>query len=254
MLDKIIEVKRKQVELEKERVPLKELEGKIDTTKNARFAKSLKGEGVKIIAEIKKASPSKGIINENIDPVVVAKQYVEGGADSISVLTEEKFFLGRNKYLMDVKKEVPCPVLRKDFIIDEYQIYQSKVIGADAILLIVTVLQERTKELYNLSKQLGLECLVEVHDEKELELALEAGAEVIGVNNRNLKDFTVSLDTTKNLISSVPKDVVKVSESGIRAKEDINYLRSLGVNAFLIGETLMRSGNVIQELRKLKGG
>ena len=180
--------------------------------------------------------------------------YEEGGADAISVLTEEKFFLGSDRILENVREVVNCPVLRKDFVVDEYQLFQTKALGADAVLLIVALLKERTKEFYTLAKDLGLECLVEVHDEREVYTALEAGARVIGINNRDLKDFSVSLETTKRLVPLIPDDVVKVSESGIKTYEDISYLRSFNVNAFLIGETLSKSKNIYEDIKSLKGG
>lgn len=255
MLERIVYEKKKQIEIEKDRIPLSVLEKRIkNTEKSDVFKRVLSGEGVKIIAEIKKASPSKGIINENLDPVKVAGLYETGGADAISVLTEEKFFLGSNEILEEVRRCVKIPILRKDFVLDEYQIYQAKVLKADAVLLIVAILKDRTRSFCRLAKEIGLECLVEVHDEEEACMALEAGAGIIGINNRNLKDFSVSLDTTIRLAPMIPDNIVKVSESGIRTYEDVNRLRSFNVNAFLVGESLSGSRNIVADLRRLKGG
>jgi len=255
ILDEIVAYKRKQVESQKQKIPLYVLEKKVQLMPQCKdFAGVLKGDGIKIIAEIKKASPSKGIINENIVPAEIARLYQKGGADAISVLTEDRYFMGCDGFIQEVKEVASCPVLRKDFIIDEYQLYQSKALGADAVLLIVAILDVQIKKFYNLAKFLGLECLVEVHDENELDIALGLGVKVVGINNRDLKNFKVSLKTTEKLINMIPDDVVTVSESGIKSAEDINHLKSLGVDAFLIGETLMRTDDIPGTLKKLKGG
>jgi indole-3-glycerol phosphate synthase len=254
ILDEIVAHKKKQLEIEKAKTPIGVLLKEVERTAQGRdFAGALKGDGINVIAEIKRASPSRGIIRGEIAPADIAKLYEKGGADAISVLTESKYFMGDDKFIREVKEVVPCPVLRKDFIIDEYQVYQSKALGADAVLLIVAILGSGLKRFYNLAKSLGLECLVEVHDEYEMDIAVTSGAEIIGINNRNLKDFTVSLKTTEKLIKLVPQNVVKVSESGIKTADDVRYLKSLGVDAFLIGEALMKSEDIVGELRKLKG-
>lgn len=260
ILDEIVAYKRRQVETQKHDMPLNVLEREMQHIPRCRnFVGALKGngvlkgDGVRIIAEIKRASPSRGIIRGDIVPAHVARLYQEGGADAISVLTEDKYFMGCDGFIQEVKQVVSCPVLRKDFIIDEYQLYQSKVLGADAVLLIVAILGMLLKEFYSLAKSLGLECLVEVHDESELEIALDSGARVIGINNRDLKSFNVSLKTTEKLIKLIPNDVVKVSESGIKSAEDINHLKSLGVDAFLIGETLMKANDIAGTLKTFKG-
>lgn len=258
-LDDIVAYKKKQVEEQKQKKSLKVLE------KEARFAPLRRGfaealrksswenqSGVKIIAEIKRASPSRGLIRDDLIPVDIARMYQEGGADAISVLTEDKYFKGHDAFLQQVKEAVSCPVLRKDFIVDIYQLYQSKALGADAVLLIVAVIGRQLREFYGLARDLDLECLVEVHDENELEVALECGAEVIGINNRDLKSLKVSLDTTERLIKMVPNHVVKVSESGIKSVEDIRRLKSLGVDAFLIGESLMTASDIAGTLRRFK--
>ena len=203
---------------------------------------------------MKKASPSKGIIAEDFPYLDIAKEYENIGASAISVLTEPHFFKGDNKYLEEISRNVDIPVLRKDFIIDEYQIYESKLIGADAILLICSILtKSQLKEYLNIAKELNLDVLVETHDEKEVKIAVEIGANIIGVNNRNLKDFTVNIENSISLRKLVPKDILYVSESGISTREDIKKLEENNINAVLIGETLMRSSNKKMMLDKLKG-
>jgi indole-3-glycerol phosphate synthase len=207
------------------------------------FKKAISGEGINIIAEVKKASPSKGVIKENFDPVEIAKSYEKGGAKAISVLTDKKFFQGSPFYLRQVAEAVNLPVLRKDFIIDEFQIYGAKALGASSFLLIAAILDEsQLKDFIDLGRELGMEPLVETHSEEEVEKALKCGAEIIGVNNRDLKTFNVSLETTLKLLPLIKSEnKTLVSESGIKGKEDIIKLRNAGVDAFLIGETLMRS-------------
>ncbi|WP_026881624.1 indole-3-glycerol phosphate synthase TrpC [Clostridium akagii] len=257
ILDDIVNYKMKQLEEEKIIEPLASFENKIIDIKNRDFKESLNKDGISIIAEIKKASPSKGIIKDNFDPKNISKIYEKIDIDAISVLTERKFFRGRDEYIKIVKDITTKPILRKDFIIDEYQIYQAKYIGADAVLLIVSILGKKLKNFYKLSRQLGLQCLVEVHDRKELEIALEAEVDIIGINNRNLKDFVVDLKCTEELIKYIPQNKVIVSESGIKTAEDILYLRSIGANAVLIGETFMRNidniSNINDFLVKAKG-
>ncbi|MDS1029595.1 indole-3-glycerol phosphate synthase TrpC [Bacillota bacterium LX-D] len=256
ILDEIVLHKKKQLVLEKEQTPLQELQKKIAFVEPARdFYKALtKDKGINIIGEIKKASPSKGILKENFQPREIAQDYQRGNVDAISILTEQKYFLGADQFIGEVKPLVDCPLLRKDFIVDEYQIYQSKVLGADAVLLIVAVIGKNLKHFYQLATALGLHCLVEVHDEKELEIALEANVPIIGINNRNLHDFTVSLKNTEKLITTIPAEVVKVSESGIHNLADMQYLNSLGVDAVLIGEAFMKAGQIKDLLAELKMG
>ena len=245
ILDQIVGVKKKQLELEKKNISLEEMIEKAKEKRDIRdFEGALSGDDISVISEVKKASPSKGIIKEDFDPVSTAKFYEESNFNAISVLTEKEYFLGNDKYIEMVKEVTTKPVLRKDFIIDPYQIYQSRVIGADAILLIARILKGRLKEYYDLAKSLGLHVLVEIHEEEEVKEVLETGAKIIGVNNRNLETFTVSLDQTKRLMKLLPDDKIIVSESGIRDKEDIKYLENLGVKSVLVGETLMR-GNTI---------
>lgn len=218
------------------------------------FEKALRQKDVAFITEVKKASPSKGLITKNFNYVKIAKEYEAAGAAAISVLTEPAYFLGRDQYLKDIRQTVKIPIIRKDFTVDEYQIYEAKILGADAVLLICALLDTKTIERYlAICDKLGLSALVEAHDDAEIQSALIAGARVIGVNNRNLKDFTVDLENSINLRALVPKEIVFVSESGIKTPEDIAVLRANGTDAVLIGETLMRSGDISGEIRRLRG-
>jgi indole-3-glycerol phosphate synthase len=214
----------------------------------------IKGDGVSFICEVKKASPSKGIIAEDFPYEKIGVEYEAAGADAISVLTEPEFFKGKNDYLTSIKSKVSIPVLRKDFTIDEYQIYEAKNIGADAVLLICALLDTDTLEKFiKISDSLCLSAIVEAHNEDEVKSALRAGARIIGVNNRNLKDFTVDVSNSLKLRKLVPKDVLFISESGIKTREDIERLEEADVNAALIGETFMRSSNKSEMLKMLKG-
>ena len=210
------------------------------------------GPGFRVIAEIKRASPSKGLIACDFDPVATARAYEEAGAAAISCLTDEPFFRGHLEYLAAVREVSSLPILRKDFIIDEVQIEEARAFGADAVLLIVAALSPaKLKALLEAGKALGLEALVEVHDEEELAVALSAGAEIIGVNNRNLKTFEVRLETSIELRRLVPKELPLVAESGIRGPEDIRRLREAGISAALIGESLMRADDQKKALKEL---
>lgn len=206
------------------------------------FRDALLGEGIHLICEVKKASPSKGVIAEEFPYVEIAKDYERGGASAISVLTEPYYFLGSSGYLQEIRREVTVPILRKDFIVDEYQIYETKALGADACLLICAILdRDSLKQYLELAHRLGLSALVETHDVAEIEMAVEAGAGIIGVNNRNLKDFSVDIGHSQELRRFVPDGTIFVAESGIREKEQVVQLYGEGVNAVLIGETLMRA-------------
>jgi len=210
--------------------------------------------GVAVIAEVKKASPSKGIIRADFDPVVIAGNYFAGGAQAISVLTDESFFQGSLGYIPAVRAAAPLPVLRKDFIIDEIQIREAAIFGADAVLLIAAILEPtQLADYLALSRDLGMDALVEVHDEAETEKALAAGSSLIGVNNRDLRDFSLDLNTTFRLRRLVPPEIPLVSESGIRDHEDMKRLAEHGISAALIGETLMRAADQIRALRELRG-
>jgi len=216
------------------------------------FFAALSGPDLRIIAEVKKASPSKGVIRPDFDPLAMAFAYEKNNAAAISVLTEENFFLGKLDYIKLIKDHVKIPVLRKDFILDEIEVYESRAIGADAILLIVAILEEkRLGELISLTEDLSMTPLVEVHDREELEVAIKVGARLIGINNRDLKTFKTNIKTTGELAPLVPHDRVMVSESGINTVEDIKKIRAAGVNAFLIGEALAREKDVGKKLREL---
>ncbi|MFC1963948.1 indole-3-glycerol phosphate synthase TrpC [Chloroflexota bacterium] len=216
------------------------------------MAAALRGESVKLIAEVKKASPSKGVIRADFDPVAIARLYARNGAAAISVLTETKYFQGRLDYLKAIRQAVKLPLLRKDFITDPYQVYEARACGADAILLITAILKPgQLTELINLSRELGMSCLVEVHDEAELDTALKSGARIIGINNRDLKTFQVDLTTTQQLRTLVPPNRIVVSESGIRNRDDMKKMRQWGVNATLVGEALMSAPDIANAMKEL---
>ncbi|MEO2065805.1 MAG: indole-3-glycerol phosphate synthase TrpC [Desulfurobacteriaceae bacterium] len=252
ILNRIVEHKRVEVEEKKREFNLSLLREEAERLKVPHdFKRAISGEGINVIAEVKKASPSKGVIREDFDPVSIAKAYERGGAKAISVLTDREFFKGSPFYLRQVAEEVNLPVLRKDFIIDPFQIYGAKVLGASSFLLIVSILSDsQLRDFIELGRELGMEPLVETHDEGEVERALKAGAEIVGINNRNLKTFEVNLSTTLRLLPIVKAEgKVAVSESGIKGKEDIQKLKQAGVDAFLVGETLMRSEKPEEVLR-----
>ena len=216
--------------------------------------KALIKQDINFICEVKKASPSKGIIAQDFPYLTIAKEYELAGASAISVLTEPNYFLGEDKYLQEIAQNVSIPVLCKDFIIDEYQIYKAKILGASAILLICAILDDETlKRFFTLAEKLGLSCLVEAHDENEIKRALKMQARIIGVNNRNLKDFTVDVENSLKLRSLVPENVIFVSESGIKTKADIEKLRVHQVQAVLIGETFMRAKDKVLALNEVYG-
>lgn len=218
------------------------------------FEKALKKEGISFICEVKKASPSKGIIAEDFPYVAIAKSYEDAGAAAISILTEPYYFKGSNEYLIEIYKEVSIPLLRKDFTVDEYMIYEAKLMGASAILLICSILNDEQLKSYLLTAhELGVSALVEAHDEEEVERAKAAGARIIGVNNRDLKTFTVDRNNSVRLRKKVPSHILFVSESGIKTPEDISVLKENGTDAVLIGETFMRSKNKKEMLNTLRG-
>lgn len=249
ILDDIIAKKKIRVDKRKKEIPITELEKQaLEKVKVEResnyvnpFKSALKKEGLSVIGEFKKASPSKGVIVENFDIKEILNYYTILGVDVFSILTEEDFFLGCDEYLKEIRRISHTPILRKDFIIDFYQIYEAKVLGADGILLIVSALGERLGDFYNEAKRFDLEPLVEVHNKEELDLALKYDCDIIGINNRNLKTFNVTLDTTKELIESIPKDKITVAESGIMSIEDLEMIRGFGTDAVLIGELFMRN-------------
>lgn len=219
-----------------------------------RFEKNLKGKGIHIIAEVKKASPSKGLIDPNFDYMKVARDYEMAGVDCVSCLTEPDYFKGSDEIFMEIRRALKTPMIRKDFTVDEYMIYQAKLMGADCILLICAILDdEALMSYYKLADSLGFSVLVETHDEEEMERALKIGARMIGVNNRNLKDFTVDIGNSIRLRKMVPENVIFVAESGIKTREDIKELEDCGTNGVLIGETFMRAADKAKELKLLKG-
>ncbi len=218
------------------------------------FENALKGNDISFICECKKASPSKGVIAEDFPYLAIAKEYEKAGADCISVLTEPKWFLGKDAYLQQIASTVSIPCVRKDFVVDEYMIYEAKNLGAAAVLLICSILSETQMGRYlEICDTLGLSALVEAHDEQEIETALKLGARMIGVNNRNLKDFTVDVNNSRRLRELVPESVLFVSESGVKSADDVAKLKTIGADAVLIGETLMRAENKKAKLAELKG-
>ena len=208
----------------------------------------------KIIAEVKKASPSKGVIREDFDPIAIAKAYQEGGANAVSVLTEPHFFQGNIEYLTQIRRYVPMPLLRKDFIIDKYQLVEALVYGADFELLIAKALSRKElKELLEYTWHLGMEALVEIHDKKDLVKAIFAGANIIGINHRNLETFEVDVTLSEQLVPLIPKGKIVVAESGIHSFEQVKHLHEVGVDAFLVGEHFMRQSDIVGAVRRLKG-
>ena len=221
---------------------------------NFEFEKALSKNGISFICECKKASPSKGVIAEDFPYLQIAKDYEKAGADCISVLTEPKWFLGSDQYLKEIAENVSLPCIRKDFTVDEYMIYEAKVLGAKAVLLICSILTgEQIENYIKICDKLGISALVEAHDESEIETAINAGARIIGVNNRNLKDFTVDTGNSRRMRELVPQNIIFVSESGVKNADDIKLLRESGVDAVLIGETLMRASDKTAKLAELRG-
>ena len=263
ILSEIAEKTKERIDLEKERLTLAKLR---ETAEDLRREETLKGlgepafkralatPGMSFICEVKKASPSKGLIAEDFPFAEIAKEYEKAGASAVSVLTEPYYFKGSDAFLKEIRRNVAIPLLRKDFTVDPYMIYQAKVMGADAVLLICSLLcQTELAEYRSLASELGLAALMEAHDVEEISMALSAGAEIIGVNNRNLKDFTVDVGNSVRLRQLVPPEVIFVSESGMKTREDIARLEEAGVNAVLIGETLMRSADKKGMLEELAG-
>lgn len=257
ILDEIAEKTKERVAKQKKEVSLEEMKEKAEKMeKNTGFPflRALQTEDIAFICEVKKASPSKGVIAEDFPYVEIAKEYEEAGAAAISVLTEPYYFQGSNTYLTEITQNVHIPVLRKDFTVDEYMIYEAKVIGASCILLICAILDQKTLNQYlELAHSLGLSVIVEAHDEEEVKMALASGAKIIGVNNRDLKTFTVDINNSARYRKMVPDDVVFISESGIKTAQDIQKLRENGTNAVLIGETFMRSSDKKKVLEELRG-
>ena len=257
ILDEIVAKTKVRLEENKKKLPPEELQKQalsMAADTGFPFEKALKAQGHSFICEVKKASPTKGLIAPDFPYVAIAEEYEKAGANAISVLTEPYFFQGSDSYLQQISERVSIPLLRKDFTIDPYMIYEAKVIGASAILLICAILtDEQLKSYLQLADSLGLSALVEAHDEAEVQRALSAGARIIGVNNRNLKDFTVDIQNSIRLRKLIPKEIVFVSESGMKTPEDIKRLRDNETDAVLIGETFMRSPDKKKMLEDLKG-
>ncbi|MEJ2567724.1 MAG: indole-3-glycerol phosphate synthase TrpC [candidate division WOR-3 bacterium] len=253
ILDKIIDFKKVEIEKRKDFKPLESFIDKIPE-KTRDFKKALRNQNITIIAEIKRQSPSRGILRDDFNHISIAKEYEKDGASAISVLTDAKFFWGDNEHLSEIKKEVKLPVLRKEFIIDEYQIYQSAYIGADAILLIAKILEFKQLEKFiNLAHKLQMACMVEVDSRKELQKVLSTSAEIIGINNRDLETFQTSIENSLNLKNFIPEDRISVSESGIKKREDIVELEKAGFDSVLIGETLIIQKEIGKKLQELLG-
>lgn len=256
ILDKLAEHAFERIKAAERAVPFDEVKSKALSLPKGDFAfeKALKKPDISFICECKKASPSKGIIAEDFPYLKIAEEYEKAGADCISVLTEPKWFLGSDEYLREIAERVSIPCIRKDFTVDGYMIYEAKLLGAKAVLLICSILSaEQIREYIGICDSLGISALVEAHDENEVKTALNCGARIIGVNNRNLKDFSVDTDNSRRMRELVPDSVVFVSESGVRTAKDIKKLREIGADAVLIGETLMRAEDKKAKLRELKG-
>ncbi len=256
ILDEIVEKRKIQLEREKAAADIetvKKAAERLDRQCISFKSALAKPDRLSVISEVKKASPSKGLIQPNFDPVKIAKEYETCGADAVSCLTEEHYFQGSSEYFKAIRQAIGLPMIRKDFIIDEYQIYEARLMGADAILLIAAVLDdEKLKRFGDTARSLGLDILAETHDESELERVLALDFDIIGINNRNLKTFEVKLETTARLAGMIPEGKVIVSESGIRDNTGMKTVRDYGADAVLIGETLMRSGNIGATLTALR--
>ncbi len=256
VLDEIVVHKRTEIAAAKAERPLAELERHLDDASPVRpFAAALAtGDSMRLIAEIKKASPSAGLIREDFDPVAIAQTYSDHGASCLSVLTDERFFQGQLEFLTAVREAVALPVLRKDFLIDPYQLVEARVAGADCVLLIAECLTEtELADLYARTIELGMDALIEIYEPENLDRVLALNPRLLGINNRNLKTMTTSLSHTLDLIERVPNDVLLVSESGIRTHEDVVRLHSAGVQAMLVGESLMRSDDIGEKVDELLG-
>lgn len=255
VLQKICDDKRLHVERKKGATPLSVLEWMSEYAPPTRgFINTLRTRSPALIAEVKKASPSKGVIREDFDPVTIAKIYEQNGAACLSVLTDEPYFQGRDEYLTEIRKAVQLPLLRKDFMIDPYQVYEARTLGADCILLIMAALSDdQAKDLYTLATSLSMDTLFEVHDEDELNRALALKPQMVGVNNRNLKTLDVDLATGLNLAASMPENILTVAESGIADHETLMSFHTAGYGAFLIGESLMRQPDIAAATRAILG-
>lgn len=256
ILEQIVARKRERLAAARRHLPLAELRATMPTiTGRGVFLPALQRDGINIIAEVKRRSPSKGVIRENFDPLAIARNYTANGAAALSVLTEEDFFAGSLEYLRAIRQETRLPLLRKDFIFDEYQIYEACHVGANAILLIAAMLDgKQFNDLLQAAYGLGLDVLVEVHDRAELDLVMPFDVRLLGINNRNLRTFVTTLDTSLELAQDLPQSITLVSESGIRTRADIDRLRAAGFHAFLIGEEFMRAADEGAALKALVAG
>ena len=253
ILDQLAEHARERAAEAKKKIPPEEIRRQALSRPKGSFAfeNALRKPGVSFICECKKASPSKGLIAPDFPYLRIAKEYEAAGADCISVL---KWFLGSDEYLREITSAVSIPCLRKDFTVDEYMIYEAKVLGASAVLLICSILEEKQlREYLRICDELGISALTEAHDEEEVKMALNAGARIIGVNNRNLRDFSVDSENSRRLRKMIPEDVLFVSESGVSSPEDVSEVRKIGADAVLIGETLMRASDKKAKLNQLRG-
>ena len=255
ILEEIAEKTRERIRKEKRQFPLEQLKTLAEKApQQPSFLEALKKPGMSYICEVKKASPSKGLIAPDFPYLQIAREYEAAGADAISVLTEPKWFLGSDSYLKEIAAAVSTPCLRKDFTVDAYMLYDAKLLGASAVLLICAILDDaQLREYLAICEDLGLSALVEAHDDAEVDRALAAGARILGVNNRNLKTFTVDTENSRSLRARIPQDVLFVSESGVKTAEDVAGLVAIGADAVLIGETLMRAPDKTAKLRELKG-
>lgn len=256
ILEEIAEKTKERVQNEKKRQSIASLRNDAEKMKRQipSFYDALKETGMSFICEVKKASPSKGLIAEHFPYLEIAREYEAAGVAAISCLTEPFYFQGKDAYLREIAEAVSIPVLRKDFVVDEYMVYQAKVLGASAVLLICAILDDgQLRDFRQLAEELGMDALVEAHDEREAERAMHAGARVVGVNNRDLRDFSVDMGNSIRLRRMVPKDIAFVSESGIKTADDVEKLRECGVDAVLIGETLMRAEDKKAVLDGLRG-
>lgn len=256
ILDELAESAKKRTAEARKKTSLEEIKAEaLRLPKgNFTFEKALRKQDIAVICECKKASPSKGLIAPNFPYLEIAKEYELAGADCISVLTEPSRFLGNDAYLKEIARSVSIPCLRKDFTVDEYMIYEAKLLGAKAVLLICSILnQQQVKDYIEICNTLGMSALVETHDENEVMAAIDAGARIIGVNNRNLKDFSVDTENSRRMRALVPRDIIFVAESGVKSARDVALLREIGADAVLIGEALMRAENKQKMLRELRG-
>jgi len=257
LLNKIVDKKKKRLNSLKTKVPLREIRSRasdVEWPRNFRNALMRDSGPIRLVAEIKKASPLKGVLRQDFNPVTIASIYERKNVDAISVITEEDYFQGKLEYLHDVKKITDRPLLRKDFIFDEYQIYESKEKGADAILLIASMLDEnQSVEFLHLAKEIGLSAVFEVHDFKELEMVLHINAEVIGINNRDLKTLSINLNTTLKLKKEIPFDKIVVSESGIKTREDVRRLENAGIDSILVGTAFMEAEDIGKKIDEFMG-